>query len=169
MLEHYIFVEKGFVRVNSQIKYLCVPYIQNARYTKLMNSLHDKLVLRMGFWTIKPVFQAWKICNDQVLLDLPIYIMLCYKLPQYIIHKLHSTIERFCHSRPLDSNHKLSWESYDKLSQTKYEGGFGIQNLKLFNQALLAKNAWDWQWVLQVYGHKFYMLNTSLIQAFSLP
>lgn len=77
-----------------------------------------------------------------ILMALPIYTMFCYKLPQHSINKLQSSIAKFWHYHGMDKSRKIHWESFDNLSCPKVLGGLEIRNLKLFNQALLAKNAW---------------------------
>lgn len=95
-LKTLLFVDKGFVKATTDIKYLGFPYIQNLIFTRIMMVMVGKLSHRIKSWAVRPLFQARRLVMiKSVLLALPIYIMFCYKLPQFIITKLHALIVKF--------------------------------------------------------------------------
>ena len=67
--------------------------------------------------------------------------MSCFKLPEVLCDELHSLCANFWwgSSRVRKAIH---WVSWDKLCVSKALGGMGFRNLKMFNQAMLAKVGW---------------------------
>lgn len=51
-------------------------------------------------------------------------------------------IKKFWQIHHSNDQKGITWDSYETLSLPKGHGGLGIRNLRLFNQALLAKNDW---------------------------
>lgn len=130
---NFMFMRKGFVS-NASIKYLGFPYIQNARHTRVIQNLVNKLSNKIESWATKPLSQAGRVVMmKSVLLSIPIYMMSCYKLPSHIIVQLHSSFNVFWHGS------KLRWDSIEILTTLKGKGGLGLRNLKSLIRLYLPK------------------------------
>ncbi len=60
-----------------------------------------------------------------------------------------------------DRKKKAHWVKWSKLCETKEEGGIGFRDIKVFNQALLAKQGWRFlqnpqSLVHQVFKNKYF-------------
>lgn len=126
---------------SDDIKYLGFLFIRCVGHRTLMNNISNQLANKVESWSSRPLSRAGRLVMiNLVLLALPIYLMSCYKMPQKIINKIQSSISKFLHNHDSRTIRKLTWDSYDTVSTSKYHGDFGIKNLIFFNQTLLAKN-----------------------------
>lgn len=57
-LYHFLVSEEGVSPSNSNLKHLGFPYIQNARYTRFMYYMVNKISNKIESWTTKPLSQA---------------------------------------------------------------------------------------------------------------
>ena len=69
------------------------------------------------------------------------YAMGCFKLPLGLCHDIEAMIKKFFWGQRGDKR-KIHWIKWSKLTKSKLAGGMGFKDLALFNDLLLAKQAW---------------------------
>jgi len=69
--------------------------------------------------------------------SIPTYTMSCFDLTKGLCDELNMIIGRYWWSQQ-DKTKKIHWLSWKKLTIPKMKGGFGLQDLHLFNIAMLS-------------------------------
>ena len=72
---------------------------------------------------------------------LTIHVMGIFKMSVSFHEDYMKMIRKFCWGEE-ENKRKVHWVSWDKLTGPKCMGGMGFRDSKLFNQALLARQAW---------------------------
>ena len=67
--------------------------------------------------------------------------MSCSQLPQSLCDDFESMMRNFWWGQK-QNEAKMSWVSWKRMCISKGYGGMGFQNLRAFNQDMLAKQAW---------------------------
>ena len=81
--------------------------------------------------------------------------MSCFKLPATLCSELEQLMANFWWGQKQEEQ-KIRWVGWKKMCKRKVLGGLGFKDLKIFNQALLAKQAWRIMTEEDTLLHKLY-------------
>lgn len=123
-------------------KYLGLPTPGGRMHKGRFQSLRERIWKKILQWGENYLSSGGKeVLIKAVIQAIPVYVMGIFKLPESVCEDLTSLTRNFWWGAE-KGKRKTHWKAWKSLTKSKSLGGLGFKDIRLFNQALLARQAW---------------------------
>nr|GEZ77646.1 RNA-directed DNA polymerase, eukaryota [Tanacetum cinerariifolium] len=129
----------GCLVLKTPFTYLGTKVGENMSRKEAWKEVVDKVLSRLSKWNTKTLSIGGRFTLLKYVLGyMPIFHMLIFKVPSYVLKTLESIRSQFFNGQDHKS-HKASWVKWDNVLTSRDKGGLGVASLYALNRGLMFK------------------------------